>query len=215
MNSQETNEAPYFAETELSFKSLKDNFDISNTWIRKPKNILMIHETIKSVGYNKILNHLNWEQRGSLQINNSRSLKVLIDSLALTFDSQNPPQFYREFWQRRKKEGNSYIVHKVLTEIKAIAAGEIQDPIIAPQYLNDTLKHLTEFEILDSLSSTEVNSYLRYIISIGLHQSAWNVRSGDNYKFDNIIWETEPHVIYEQLKISEGYTHPWIIDNTK
>ena len=214
-NYKESNEIPFFYEKELSFIFLKDQYDKSNQWIKEPSNIEMLHETFKEIGYLRILEHLNWTEDWTLQIDNKKSLKNLIDSLEINYQQEDAPKYYKEFWQRRTQEGNDQIVYKVLSEIKSISLGEPEPITSKSQKLNDTLKYLGLIELKDSLSNFEANQFLNKLIEFQLHQSAWNVRSGENFKFDNIKWDKKPSQTYEKLKVSDKYVEPWIKDNTK
>jgi len=214
-NYKETNEIPFFFENKLSFHFLKHEYDTSNNWIKEPANIQMLHSTFKAIGYIEILDYLDYTEDWTLQINNTRSLENLIDSLEMTYQDENAPKYYKEFWQRRIKENNQEVVYKVIDEIKTMTLGEAEATSPNSKLVNDTLKYLAQIELQDSLSSYVGNEYLDYLIKMKMHQSAWNVRSGENSKFDNIKWHTESSKIYEKLKVSKKYMNPWIIDNTK
>ena len=211
----ESNEIPFFYENELSFLFLKEGYDKSNRWIKQPSNIEMLHETFKEIGYLRILEHLNWTEDWTLQIDNKKSLKNLIDSLEITYQSDYAPKYYKEFWKRRIKEGNEQVVHKVISEIKSISLGEPEPITVKFPIVNDTLKYLGLIELKDSLNNYEANQFLNKLIEFQLHQSAWNVRSGENFKFDNIKWDKKASETYEKLKVSDKYMEPWIKDNTK
>lgn len=211
----EKNEIPYFEENQVSFLSLKDPYDTSNKWIKEPSNIEILHETFKEIGYNRILEYLNWTEGWTLQIDNKKSLKNLIDSLEINYQNTNAPKYYKEFWERRANEGNSQIVYKVLSEIKSISLGEPEPIKPKSQLVNDTLKYLGLIELKDSLNTHEANEFLNKLIEFKMYQSAWNVRSGDNWKYSNIQWDTDPAKIYEKLKVSNSFMKPWIEDNIK
>lgn len=214
-NYKDSNEISFFYEKELSFLFLKDGYDKSNTWIKQPANIEMLHETFKEIGYLKILKYLNWTKDWTLQIDNRKSLKNLIDSLEINYQNNYAPKYYKEFWERRMKEGNEEVVHKVISEIKSISLGESEQRTFNPLLVNDTLKYLGLFELKDSLSTNEANQFLNKLIEFKLHQSAWNVRSGENFKFNSIKWDKNPSETYRKLKVSNEYMEPWIKDNTK
>jgi len=215
-NNVEVDKQLHFKEKELSFKSIKYRYEPSNNWIKQPQNLEMIHETFRAIGYNSILEYLNWTEDWTLGIDNTRSLKVLIDSLESTYgQKEDSPKYYREFWQRRIQEGNNKLVYKILNEIKSISAGEILDQEMNASLINDTLKYLCEIEIKDTISNIEANKFLDYLVRIGLHESAWNVRSGENSKFDGIEWEIEASLVQEKLNKSDTFTNAWIEDNTK
>ena len=206
---KEVDEIPHFKEKTLSFGFLQEGYNPSNKWIKDPQNIEMLHETFKSVGYTQILEHLNWKEDWTLQIDNTRSLENLIDSLHLSYDNYSiAPKYYREFWQRRIKESNDQVVYKVLSEIKAIGFGQEEFQNLNTQLVNDTLKYLTEVELLDSITTQQAQSFLDYLVKTGMHESAFNVRSGDNSKFRDITWESEQ--IYEKLTITKEYMKPWV-----
>jgi len=215
-SSKEINLLPRYEEKKLSFEVIQNGYHTSNQWIKEPKNIEMIHETFKLIGYNKILNELNWITDGIRQLDNSRSLQNLIDSLHLSYkNTENNSTYYRQFWNRRSKEGNDKIVFKVISEIKSISNEKEKISSINTKLINDTLRYLCEIELKDSLTTTEANSFLNYLISSGLHQSAYHVRSGENTKFDEIQWNQEPEKTYKKLNISSTFQKPWIMDNSK
>lgn len=211
-NHKKSSQGPFF-ENELSFLFLKDNYDKSNKWIKQPTNIEMLHETFKEIGYVEILEHLNWTEEWTLQMDNRKSLKNLIDSLQINYQKNDAPKYYKEFWERRIKDGNDLIVYKVLSEIKSISVGERVNA--KSSLVNDTLKYLGRIELKESLSNVEANEFLGKLIDFGLYHSAWNVRSGENSKFESIQWENDPINTFEKLKTTKQFMKPWIEDNTK
>lgn len=215
-NSNEKKILPTFQENELSFLHLRFGYDKSNKWIKKPKNILMLHETFKKLGYKNLIKQEQWESDWNWWLDVKHSPKNLIDSLELTYkDYKESPEYYREFWQRRINEENDKTVYKVVNEIKQILIVEEQIEFDSKS-VNDTLFNLMTFEYPErELSDKESNQLLNYLIEIELHKSAYNLVSGENGKFWNTQWEKEEKEVIKLLQESESNHRPWFEDNTK
>ena len=54
--SKEKKEVEFYVETQTSFFGLNHSDWTKSEWIRKPKNLKMIHETFKKFGYEKLEN---------------------------------------------------------------------------------------------------------------------------------------------------------------
>lgn len=207
---------PHYQEKELSFLHLKNGYDKSNNWIKNPENLLMIHETFKKIGYKNLIDEDLWTDEWNPYLDVKKKPKNLIDSLELTFENHEiSSKYYKEFWERRKKEGNEKEVYKVINEIKQIL---IEDERIDydEQIVNDTLEQLLKFKYPErKLTNKESNKLLNYLIEIGLHKSAYNLISGEHYEFDTVKWKKKKTELIELLHESDLYIIPWYEDNTK
>ena len=210
--------SPRFQEKELSFLHLTYGIDTTTTWIRKSENILMLHETFKKFGYNILLAKYNWKDETTINevgyINNS--IYNLIDSLETTYqDYKNAPKYYKEFWERRENEKNNEAVYKVINEVKNI----VIDKEAVPQevsIINDTLFQLLSINFKEEpMTDEDANQALEYLIQIGLHQSAYNWRSGEYIPMENINWERSLDTIKTMLIENENNIYPWFPDTNK
>jgi len=200
---------PNYKERKLSFSDLRYGYDTSNQWIRIPQNILMVHETFKKIGYKSLLSEESW----FIDIN--KDVNVLIDSLLLTYDKvETSPKYYSEFWKRRIKEKNEKEVLKVLEEVKDIIDGKIVP--INNSLINDTLSKLLSFEYPErKLSDIDANQQLNYLLSIRLHESVYNLVSGENSKYYEVNWKENSDKIIQRLDTTKNFIRPWFEDDTK
>ena len=53
---KEKSETEFYAENQTSFFDLRNSDWTKNTWIRKPENLKMFHESFKKFGYEKLEN---------------------------------------------------------------------------------------------------------------------------------------------------------------
>jgi hypothetical protein len=146
----------------------------------------------------------------------NKSPKNLIDSLELTFvNIDEAPRYYRDFWLRRKNEGNEKVVYKVVNEIRQMMNG-YSEFATNRKMANDTLAQLISFEYPErELTNEEANKLVDYLINIGLHQSAYNLVSGENGKFSDVNWDKDKDEVLKLLNQSESYQRPWFEDDTK
>lgn len=207
---------PRFQEKELSFLHLRFGYDRSNDWIKKPENILMLHETFKKIGYKNLISKEEWTSDWNWYLKVKKSPNNLIDSLELTYSNfQESPKYYREFWQRRMVEKNDEMVYRIVKEIKQIMIAD-ERLEVNQESINDTLFQLLSFEYPErKLTEKETDSLLNYLIEIGLHESAFNLVSGEIEQIWNDEWKKKEREILHLLNKSETYQRPWFEDNTK
>jgi hypothetical protein len=55
---------------------------------------------------------------------------------------------------------------------------------------------------------------LDYLTRIGLHQSAYNIRSGEAGQYSDIQWKESLEKVIAKLDTSATYQRPWFEDNT-
>ena len=198
-NSNEKKVIPNFQEKELSFLHLRFGYDKSNNWIKEPKNILMLHETFKKIGYENLISNEDWTSEWNWYLDVKKSPKHLIDSLESTYSNfQGSPKYYREFWQRRIDDKNDKVVYRVVKEIKEIILNK-NKIAVNEEIVNDTLFQLMTFEYPERiLTKNEKDYLLNYLIKIGLHESAYNLVSGENGEVWNQEWVKKENEILPQ-----------------
>ena len=83
-NNSTTDDRKNYVESEPTFFELRNGDWLANKWIRKPENLLTIHETFKKVGYNNILGRILSDNPVIVQdIYINKKGYYLIDSLVL------------------------------------------------------------------------------------------------------------------------------------
>lgn len=155
------------------------------TWIRKPENLFIAHNTFKKIGYHNLIDTSIHEGYYRPFIHNSIPTEILGDSLLKTFSSESDSvqKYYAEFWARRRAEGNDSAVFQVLTEIYA-ELYQGQSPEITHELVNDTIYRLAQIHLSeDNLNPVVARENFNYLKNIGLHQSAFNlIRSNDAHR---------------------------------
>jgi hypothetical protein len=205
-----------FIEGQPSFFELRHGDWLMNEWIRKPENLLTVHETFKRVGYTKIIHDdLLRDAPFILQdLYINRPGKLLLDSLEWTYnESPIKGKYFREFWQRRKNERNDSIVHVIIKDInRAIQSTlEVNEPDIA--LVNDTLFKLLQIEYeVETLNEKLAIKHFETLRHLGFHQSAYNLLFED-YQYHELNWNKDS--LAKTLNQSDKVIHPWFQDNTK
>lgn len=184
----------YYVEKRLSFYDPYNETFTFDQWIRDPKNIKVIHETIKKYGYKKLFpsDDLTSDNCSYTGIHDlvTKPCKDIIDSLIITypyFDSS--PKYYKEFWLRRQKEKNDTTVYEVLKEIKAELFTQQKQQIEA-RLVNDTLLNLIKITVEKPETDAQALKNFQYLKSIGLHGSAYNLLF-ERYSYYKIKWDNE------------------------
>lgn len=138
----------------------------------------------------------------------------IIDSLIITYpDIEAAPQYYREFWNRRKKEKNDTTVFAVLKEIKLELKAE--NPVaLDNQLTNDTILNLLRIKYKQPENVDEATENFEYLRSLGLHQSAYNMLFEWSW-YEDIAWDEER--LKDSLKQDSAScrAYPVIEDDTK
>jgi len=218
-NTVTTDDRKNYIESEPTFFELRNGGWLTNKWIRKPENLLTIHETFKKIGYNNIIGHLLADNSVIVQdIYINKKGYDLIDSLILTYKHQEEAtKYYKEFWARREKEKNDSAVFVILSDIQysyktKIASSVLQLQVDASK-LNDTLKTLLEIEFRNNTLTNELALQdFTTLRRLGFHQSAYNLLF-ENDKYQNIKWQKDSLV--KTLKQTDKFIYPWFQDNTK
>jgi len=219
-NNLTTNNRKNFIESEPTFFDLRNGGWLTNNWIRKPENLLTIHETFKKVGYmNLITDNLLFDNPLIIQdIYINKQASHLLDSLELTYNQLDiKDKYYREFWQRRKVEKNDSAVYIIIKEINFAIKNKMGSGVLSlntnPKLVNDTLANLLQIEYrTDSLTLDLAQQDFETLRLLGFHQSAYNLLF-ETYKYQDLNWNRDSLV--KTLNQSDKYICPWFQDNTK
>ncbi|HLP96532.1 MAG TPA: hypothetical protein VK168_20965 [Saprospiraceae bacterium] len=213
----EYNRGP-FIESKPSFFDLRHGDWLTNPWIRKPENLLSIHETFKSIGYPKILGNQLANNPVIVQdIYINKYGYNLLDSLVLTYrQRERATKYYREFWTRREKEQNDSVVFIILSDIqyacKEKANAEALQQHTNHSIVNDTLKSLLEITYQNTpLTPAQALQDFNTLRQLGFHQSACNLLF-ESYKYQDIPWNRDSLV--RTLTPSGSVVYPWFGDDT-
>jgi hypothetical protein len=217
--SDSNEESRSFTESHPSFFELRHGDWTKNKWIRKPENLIMVHETFKKVGYiNLIGPYLSDNPLAMQDIYINKKPHHLIDSLLLTY---NQPivkdKYYREFWSRRRAERNDSIVYLILNDIKfsyqtKFASGSLQLDADTNR-LNDTLWHLLKIEYRgEAVTPKTARQDFETLRKLGFHQSAYNLLF-QIYRYQDIDWDREE--LAKSLHKADERVDAWFEDDTK
>ena len=213
--SKEKSEPEVYIEKRISFFGLNHSDWTKSTWIRKPENLKMVHESFKKFGYEKLEN-LIFKSDNELIIYNiyiKRNFENVLDSLQLTYNKPKiQTKYYAEFWNRRKMENNDSIVFEIIREFNSLKSDR-KSIVYENQFVNDTLVDLLKIEFGNrSLSPKKIEADFYTLKKYGLHQSAYNLlfERPENYK---VLLEREK-LISELTKTTE-FTYPWLMDLAK
>ena len=135
----------------------------------------------------------------------------LIDSLEITYKLDTiKSKYYREFWQRRKKEKNDSIVFVI---VKDINLAQYTKMVYCPKFANDTLYDLLRIEFENkNLTTKKANENFETLRKYGFHQSAYNLLF-ERAEYSGLDWNKES--LKETLDTVSTHTVAWIEDNTK
>ncbi|WP_281612669.1 hypothetical protein [Flammeovirga sp. SubArs3] len=206
----------HYIEEKTSFDILKDQNILTHKWLREESNLLMIHETLKAFGYQKLIKTLDLNSSPIIykDIYLNKDLTSLVDSLILSYDTTDiGSKYYYEFWYRRKMENNEEVIFKILNEIKKSMDLEKMENSISNELVNDTLLSLLSIEYNTKTISDSI-AYMNYnkLKSYGFHQSAYNLLF-ERYEYYDIDWNKDK--LQSELTESEIEEVPFIKDNTK
>lgn len=210
---------PCYIESRPTFFDLRHGDWLANKWIRRAENLLTIHETFKKFGYHHLLGTLLTDNPVMIQgIYIKKEGFVLIDSLEETFaQPESAPKYYREFWARRRKEGNDSIVHLILKDIILSTQSKLGEFTLAmtadSTRWNDTLLHLLGIEFrYDSLTNELACEDFETLKRFGFHQSAYNLLY-ESPTYDKINWNRTE--LETTLVKSDTFNYPWVPDTNK
>lgn len=218
-NNSTTDEREYFIESQPTFFALRNGNWLTNRWIRKPENLLAIHETFKNVGYNNLLGSILTDNPVIAQdIYINKKGYDLVDSLVLTYKQRDKgTKYFQEFWARRETEKNDSIVFVILSDIQYSYKTKMTSGILQLQAnnskLNDTLKTLLQIEYRnDTLTTDLALKDFATLRQLGFHQSAYNLLF-ERHKYQDIRWNRDS--LLKTLKPTNTFIFPWFQDDTK
>jgi hypothetical protein len=219
-NNSTTDDMKNYVESEPTFFELRNGDWLTNNWIRKPENLLKIHETFKKIGYmNLITDNLLFDNPLIIQgIYINKQANYLLDSLELTYNLLDiKEKYYREFWQRRKAEKNDSVVYIIIKDINFAIKNKMGSAGLSinanPKLVNDTLVNLLEIEFrTDSLTEQLARHDFETLRRLGFHQSAYNLLF-ETYKYQDLKWNRDS--LLTTLKQSNKFIYPWFQDDTK
>ena len=195
----------------MSFSHLLNGYKPGMKWIKQPDNMRMICNSLHMLD----IRYLNREYDLRSFVDIYIPQAQWIDSLELTYKNyQQSPTYYREFWQRRMAEGNAESTYEVVSLIKLemIDSAEVEMPFS----YNDTLVDLLLMHLpLADRPAIPPQEDLQKLINYGLHQSAYNIVSGERYQYDDVKWDSPIDSIILKLEPTDSYQPAWLEDNTK
>lgn len=205
-----------YIENALSFYDPCDKDYTRSSWIRDPKNILVTHETLKKIGYERVFDAYDTTPDWCWIVGEvNKPCIEIMDSLLITYAADSiPSAYYREFWERRKREGNEAVVYSVLSEIQATLRGG-EEVELRPDLVNDTLYQAVEIRAFgNALSAGEVRAGFHFLVDMGLHQSAFNLLC-ENRVFAEMNWNRNELLKLLEVDTAAHCAWPWIEDTSK
>ncbi|TNJ41005.1 hypothetical protein KFZ70_02430 [Tamlana fucoidanivorans] len=208
-------ELEFYAENQTSFFDLRNGDWTRNSWIRKPENLKMLHESFKKFGYGKLENLISKSESHFLieGIYIKRNFENLIASLQLTYNNPEiQTKYYTEFWNRRKAENNDSIVYQIIREFNSMKSDK-KRLNYQNKFVNDTLVDLLKIEFdNDNLNSEKAKADFYKLKKYGLHQSAYNLLY-ERAEYSELDLNREK--LKQELTKTTEYKNAWLIDTEK
>ncbi|GGG58024.1 hypothetical protein GCM10011414_29780 [Croceivirga lutea] len=212
---KEKSETEFYVENQTSFFDLRNSDWTKNTWIRKPENLKMVHESFKKFGYEKLENLISKSESHFLiqGIYIKRNFENILDSLQLTYNKPEiQTKYYAEFWNRRKAEKNDSIVFDIIREFNSLNSDK-KRLNYDNQFVNDTLVDLLKIEFNnDKLNSEKAKLDFHTLKKYGLHQSAYNLLY-ERAEYSELDLDREK--LKQELTKTTEYNNAWLIDTEK
>jgi len=213
--SKEKKEKEFYVENQTSFFGLNHSDWTKSSWIRKPENLKIVHESFKKFGYEKLEN-LIFKSDNEFIIHDiyvKRNFENVLDSLQLTYNKpQIQTKYYAEFWNRRKSEKNDSIVYEIIREFNSFKSDK-KRLNYENQFVNDTLVDLLTIEFNNhNLNSEKAKSDFYILKKYGLHQSAYNLLY-ERAEYSEL--ELDREKLKKELTKATEFTYPWLIDTEK
>jgi hypothetical protein len=214
-NNEEKSESEYYAETQTSFFDLRNGDLTKNSWIRKPENLKMVHESFKIFGYAKLENLISKSENHFLiqGIYIKRNFDSVMDSLELTYKKPEiQTKYYAQFWNRRDAEQNDSIVYEIIREFNSIKEDK-KKLHVEKQFVNDTLVDLLKIEFdNENLNSIKAKNDFYKLKNYGLHQSAYNLLY-ERAEYSELDLDRDK--LKQELTKTKEYKNAWLMDNEK
>ncbi|MDN3594336.1 hypothetical protein [Zunongwangia endophytica] len=208
-------ELEFYVENQTSFFDLRNGDWTKNSWIRKPENLKIVHESFKKFGYDKLKN-LIFKNDNEFLIQGiyiKRNFENLMDSLELTYSKPEiQTKYYVEFWNRRKAEQNDSIVYEIIREFNSMKSDK--KPLnYQNQFENDTLVDLLKIEFdNENLNSKKAVTDFYTLKKYGFNQSAYNLLY-ERAEYSEL--ELDREKLRKELTKTTEFEQPWLIDNEK
>jgi hypothetical protein len=219
-NNSTTYDKKKYVESQPTFFELRNGDWLTNKWIRKPENLLTVHETFKKVGYMNLITD-NFLSDNPLIIQGiyiNKQGSHLLDSLELTYNLPDiKDKYYREFWQRRKAEKNDSVVYIIIKDINFAIKNKMGSGGLSlnanPKLVNDTLANLLKIEFrTDRITEQLAREDFVRLRQLGFHQSAYNLLY-EKYKYQDLKWNRDS--LAATLIQTDKFIYPWFQDDTK
>ena len=212
---EKKSELEFYAENQTSFFDLRNGDWTKNSWIRKPENLKIIHESFKKLGYDRIEKLIlkNSDEFLVQDIYIKKNFENLMDSLELTYEKPEiQTKYYTEFWNRRKAEKNDSIVYEIIREFNSYKSDK-KRLNYENQFANDTLIDLLNIEFdYANLNIEKAKSDFYTLKKYGFHQSAYNLLY-ERRKYSEL--ELDREKLKKELTKSTEFNQAWLIDNEK
>jgi hypothetical protein len=212
---EKKSELEFYAENHTSFFDLRNGDWTKNSWIRKPENLKIIHESFKKLGYDRIEKLIlkNSDEFLIQDIYIKKNFENLMDSLELTYEKPEiETKYYTEFWNRRKAEKNDSIVYVIIREFNSYKLDK-KRLNYENQFANDTLIDLLNIEFdYANLNIEKAKSDFYTLKKYGFHQSAYNLLY-ERRKYSEL--ELDREKLKKELTKSTEFNQAWLIDNEK
>lgn len=215
-NSSTTDNRKDYIESEPTFFDLRNGDWLTNEWIRKPENLLTVHETFKKFGYTKLIPEQFLTDNPFIvkDIYINRPGRQILDSLELTYNQTDiQVKYFREFWQRRKAEKNDSVVYFIIRDINAAITPGLNSQRTSEAFVNDTLTQLLQIQFRTAnLTEQLARKDFETLRKLGFHQSAYNLLF-ETYKYQHLKWDRDSLV--KTLTQSDKFIYPWFQDDSK
>lgn len=212
---EKKSELEFYAENQTSFFDLRNGDWTKNSWIRKPENLKIIHESFKKLGYNRIEKLIlkNSDEFLIQDIYIKKNFENLMDSLELTYEKPEiQTKYYTEFWNRRKADKNDSIVYEIIREFNSYKSDK-KRLNYENRFSNDTLIDLLNIEFdYANLNIEKAKSDFYTLKKYGFHQSAYNLLY-ERRKYSEL--ELDREKLKKELTKSTEFNQAWLIDNEK
>ena len=205
----------FYIENNISFFDLGNSDWTKNSWIRKPDNLKMVHESFKKFGYEKLENLISKSDNHFLiqGVYIKRNFENVMDSLQLTYNKPEiQTKYYAEFWNRRIAEKNDSIIYEIIREFNSMKSDK-KRLNYENQFVNDTLVNLLKIEFdNNNLNSEKAKSDFYILKKYGLHQSAYNLLY-ERAEYSEL--ELDRENLKKELTKATEFTYPWLMDTEK
>lgn len=181
----------FYKEHAYPFLVLGDARPTSSEWIRDSENLLRVHETVRKVGYRRLVN----PDAPSPLVGDkmmSRSVGEILDELVACFDAPVACTSYSSaFVRRREAQGNGRAVEVIVREGRAELRGRAVRPVDEALVIPELYELLMLTVEPMPVSDRTAERHVEVLVRLGLHQSADNILSGQRYGYPDFSWSKQ------------------------